>query len=257
MKYRLLCWFYKSRAATGAAGATGEAGAKGDIGPTGPAGATGAKGDIGPTGPASSSEPVNASNITGTILIANPADANTTGQPTPIISTSSISFKTTTPNWIKMDVSTDTLASKPAAMVTINTSDALSTAITNLQTSVTNLNVTANYSTTETATGQLFNGKPIFRRLFNTSVTTNRTGDQSDIDLISTQNYVDTIVNAGGNFNTGNGNEKFMISAAYQSDNSIYGFVYVSTDNKLSFRSRSSQPRSNTPVSVWVDYTKY
>lgn len=130
--------------------------------------------------------------------------------------------------------------------------------ITALQTAVSKLNVTANYSTTETETGAYFNGKKIYRRLFNVVVTA-AIQVQTDTALISDAGYVGDIVNAGGNFYTGNLEEKYQISSSMTTASApIYGFVFVSLDNKLTLRTESSQDRTGgRPASVWVDYTKF
>ncbi len=200
---------------TGADGAQGPAGPDGAQGPTGPAGADGAQGPAGPAGADGAQGPT------------GPAGADGAQGPTGPMGPTG-----------------------PAG-----TAPDVETAISELKTAVNNLNVTANYSTDELATGADFNGKPIYRRLFNATVSAG-SKSENNIDLISDAGYVDSIVNAGGNFYTGNGVEKFPIGTGFVTDNPIYGFVYVSTDNKMTFRSCSSQNRSNSPVVVWVDYTK-
>ncbi len=228
----------------GMAGPTGPAGADGAIGPTGPVGADGAKGEdgaIGPTGPAGAD---GAKGEDGAIGPTGPAGADGAkgedGAPGPKGEDGAIG-----PTGPKGE------DGAPGAIP-----DSVAMTINDLRTEVNNLNVTANYSTNETKTGFSYNGSEIYRRLFVVSVSAG-IDEQKDVDLISDAGYVDHIVNAGGDFNTGNGAEKYQISSAMATTTKpIYGYVLVSTDNKLRFRSQSSQNRSGSPVVVWVDYTK-
>ncbi len=126
---------------------------------------------------------------------------------------------------------------------------------------VNNLMVTQTYDPGqgEQDTGTTYHGKAVFRRAF--EFTTNRAAnEQDDRMLIDESGYVDAIVNTGGYWMTGNQAEKFPVNAAYVSPQSIYGFAYVSTNNKLVFRSNSSLNRDGSAQTannfVWVDYTR-
>jgi hypothetical protein len=111
------------------------------------------------------------------------------------------------------------------------------------------------YDTVETPTGATFNGKPVYRQLFLMSVTA-AAAQQSNLNLIDQAGYVDMIVSAGGSFSTGNGTEKYMISAANSTSSTVYGFVLVSTTGQLVFSSISAMDRTNASVAVWADFTK-
>jgi hypothetical protein len=146
-----------------------------------------------------------------------------------------------------------------------------------LQQAINNFAVTQTYDPNvgEMATGATYNGKPVYRQAWYFTVTTG-TGWINNHDLISTTQYVQSIVNTGGYYATGNaGNtERYPIGAS-MSDNTVktppttpntagylanqnYGFPLVTTDNKLVFTSLTTgQPgRNDAPVFVWVDYTK-
>ncbi len=238
---------------TGADGAMGPAGADGAIGPTGPTGAGGAKGEdgaIGPTGPAGAD---GAKGEDGAIGPTGPAGADGAKGEDGAIG----------PTGPQGPTGADGAKGEDGAIGPTGPKgedgeipDSVAATINNLRTEVNNLNVTANYSTDETKTGFTYNGSEIYRRLFTVTVSAG-IDEQKDVDLISDAGYVDHIVNAGGDFNTGNGAEKYQISSAMATTTKpIYGYVLVSTDNKLRFRSQSSQNRSGAPVVVWVDYTK-
>jgi hypothetical protein len=140
---------------------------------------------------------------------------------------------------------------------------------------INNMVVTQTYdpNMTETKTGATYNGKPVYRQTWSFNVSqTNNTYDNRD--LIANTGYVQSIVNTGGWFATGNSgttgvyNEKYPIGASMSSNNTqapngsyvlnnqVYGFPLVSTQNQLQFTSLSTQSRNNAPVYVWVDYTK-
>ncbi len=162
---------------------------------------------------------------------------------------SAVTFATNTPTALSLSVTTG----PTGAVVTID--DNLLSQVNNLTTQVQQLQVTNNYSTTETATGAMYNGKPVYRRAFNINITQGAYG-QNDTALIGTTGYVDAIIDSGGYWSTGNGPEKYMVSSAYVAPGSLYGFTYVNTQNQLYFRSNSSLNRTNAPAFIWVDYTK-
>ncbi len=215
--------------ADGPIGPAGPAGEDGAVGPTGPAGADGKDGATGPAGADGAIGPTGPAGADGAIGPTGPAGADGAAGPT----------------------GPKGEDGAPGAIP-----DSVAATINELRNEVNNLNVTANYSTDETETGFKYNGSNIYRRLFVVSVSAG-IDEQKDVDLISDAGYVDHIVNAGGDFSTGNGAEKYQISSAMATTTKpIYGYVLVSTDNKLRFRSQSSQNRSGAPVVVWVDYTK-
>ena len=115
--------------------------------------------------------------------------------------------------------------------------------------------VSANYDYDEEPTGRYYNGKPIYRRAFHLDIT-QKANQQDDRALIPETGYVDSIVNSGGYWATGNGPEKYAVNGSYVAPNALYGFAYVSTQNQLFFRSNSSLDRNDAPALVWVDYTK-
>ncbi len=115
--------------------------------------------------------------------------------------------------------------------------------------------VSVNFDYDEKPTGSYYNGKPVFRRAFHFDITQNA-NQQDDRALIPETGYVDSIVNSGGYWATGNGPEKFAINGTYVAPNALYGFAYVNTQNQLYFRSNSSLARNEAPTFVWVDYTK-
>lgn len=166
-----------------------------------------------------------------------------------IIPNYSLTFTTNTPTGIGISVTTG----PTGAIVNIDNS-LQQQVIQNTQT-IQQLQVTSQYSTTETLTGATYNGKPIYRRAFNANITQG-VNQQNDYALISTAGYVDAIVNSGGYWATGNGQEKYAVNTAYVAPNSLYGFVYVNTQNQLYFRSNSSLSRTNAPAFIWVEYTK-
>ena len=129
------------------------------------------------------------------------------------------------------------------------------TSITSLQTSLASLQNSRNYATSEVATGSTFNGKPVYRQMWNLSISQSANSENAAV-LISTAGYTTGIVNAGGYWGSGSGSESFMISSYISPGGSYYGLVSVSPSGQLVFRSQSGSSRSSTPASVWVDYTK-
>jgi hypothetical protein len=108
----------------------------------------------------------------------------------------------------------------------------------------------------EAATGRMFRGKPTYRQTF-TGYISAPANSQYDFRLISTQNYVDSIVYSAGFYMTGNNQERYQVGAAY--GNTITGFVLVSNDEYLTFRTQSSMQRngqSNGTAYIIVEYTK-
>lgn len=105
----------------------------------------------------------------------------------------------------------------------------------------------------EINTGKTFRGKPVYRQDFTLYITANA-GVNSDLTLINTAGYVDAILNSGGYWSTGNQSEKFQVGGS--PDNTLYGYVMTSTDNKLVFRSKSSMNRSSATTIIVVEYTK-
>jgi hypothetical protein len=135
---------------------------------------------------------------------------------------------------------------------------------TTLASTVNNLLVTSTYDTgVERATGATYNGMPVYRQAWNVTITTAGSAI-NNTDLISSTGYVDSIVNSGGYFATGNaGNtERYNMPSSMidivnsRVNNQVYGFPLVSTDNKLQFTSRSTPQRTLAPAFIWVDYTK-
>ncbi|MCL1790779.1 MAG: hypothetical protein FWG40_05390, partial [Peptococcaceae bacterium] len=112
---------------------------------------------------------------------------------------------------------------------------------------------TVHYSPTETATGALYNGKPVYRQSFSLSITGAAFSEVTGI-LIAVGNYIETIVKVGGSFHTGNGELMVIINSDTDMDN--YFIVYIDNGNILSYRTSSTRVRINMGAEVWVDYTK-
>jgi hypothetical protein len=113
----------------------------------------------------------------------------------------------------------------------------------------------ANYTSNETATGAIFNGKPVYRRTFFQNVTA-VAGGGSSANLHATPNYYDTLVNVGGSFEVGNLLEKMMINTEYMTPSRNYLTVYIGGTGSLGYSTSSSYARTNAPAWIWVDYTK-
>ena len=130
------------------------------------------------------------------------------------------------------------------------------TAITANQTAITNLQNAKSYTTSEVATGGMFNGKPVYRQMWNLTIT-QAANSENSTTLISTAGYVTGIVDVGGWWSSGSSTEKFQIGMFFSPGGSYYAFVSVtSSGNQLVFRSNTGSARSSSPAMVWVDYTK-
>jgi hypothetical protein len=110
------------------------------------------------------------------------------------------------------------------------------------------------YPSTETATGALYDGKPIYRQTFSLNITS-ASGVEDLGVLIPTANYVEVIVSAGGFFESGNAAEKLVINA-YSVGSTDYFAVYIDSAGILSYRTSTGYARTNAVVELWVDYTK-
>jgi hypothetical protein len=168
-----------------------------------------------------------------------------TGVSIPVTFGDNVIFQTSTPDSLAITVK------QGSAVITVN--NLLAAKVDANTSAIQVLQVTSTYSTTELPTGATYNGKVIYRRAFNLSIT--QASDQdNETPLIPTNNYVDAIINSGGYWTTGNGVEKYAVNGTYQG--SLFGYVLVTTANQLYFRSRSTVARNNNAAFVWVDYTK-
>jgi hypothetical protein len=124
---------------------------------------------------------------------------------------------------------------------------------------VNNLMVTQTYDPNmpETATGATYQNKPVYRRAWKLQLTANP-GSQINTPLITTDGYVDSIVNSGGYFTTGNGSEKYNIPSTLRDfgTNWVAGYPLVDASNRLILSTVANPNRVNNDAFVWVDYTK-
>jgi hypothetical protein len=155
------------------------------------------------------------------------------------------------------------IATGPSGPVVIFDASALTQTINQLQ-------VSQNYdpASGEMKTGGTYNGKPVYRRAWSFTVTTNAKSPDN-APLIATSGYVQEIINSGGNFATGdtangvaNNVERYNIPATLINwtgstvQDQVHGFPLVTTDNQLRFASLSTKNRNLAPVYIWVEYTK-
>jgi hypothetical protein len=155
------------------------------------------------------------------------------------------------------------VASGPSGPVVTFDASALTQTIQQLQ-------VSQNYdpASGEMKTGGTYNGKPVYRRAWSFTVTTNAKSPDN-APLIATSGYVQDIINSGGNFATGdtsngvaNNVERYNVPATLINwtgstvQDQVHGFPLVTTDNQLRFASLSTKNRTNAPTYVWVEYTK-
>jgi hypothetical protein len=234
---------------TGAQGIQGETGATGIQGLIG---ATGAQGIQGVTGATGLQGATGAVDITTPLFyaISGTGATGTTDIGIPVLFGDRLVFQTATPDSLGLSISTGSTVVSIDNLLTekVNSNSAL----------IQQLSASRDYSLTETNTGSLYNGKPIYRRLFNIFITA-ASGAIDNTELITTAYYVDNIVNAGGTFYIGAGLDRYQVSSAYVDDYAMYnnyGFVMINNAGILLFRSRCYQIRGNTMASVWVDYTK-
>jgi hypothetical protein len=78
-------------------------------------------------------------------------------------------------------------------------------------------------------------------------------------NIITTANYPDAIVAAGGTFQTDDASvEELMITASIPDPSSpAYGIIFKSGSSGLvTCRTVSNMVRTNKTVRVWIDYTK-
>jgi hypothetical protein len=126
--------------------------------------------------------------------------------------------------------------------------------------------VSQNYdpSKGEQLTGATYNGKPVYRRAWNFCITA---AQRSVVNapLINQAGYVDSIINSGGYFATGNdpnNYERYNIPATYLNwtgttvQNQVHGYPSVSSSNQLIFANLSTNNRTKAPTFIWVEYTK-
>lgn len=106
----------------------------------------------------------------------------------------------------------------------------------------------------EIDTGRTFRGKKIYRQDFTLYVTA-AANIVADLNLIPTANYVADIITVGGYWSIGYNTEKWCLSS--NTDGTNYGIVLIyGTDNKLTFRSKAANARTNATAIVIVEYTK-
>ena len=253
---------------TGPQGIQGTSGAQGDIGPTGPQGFQGITGSTGVTGITGDTGPQGIQGIPGITGATGPTGLTGSfvtgaqlatiigadGSTAPLVFDGSLTFTTNTPTAISITAATGatgasiTINNLLASQVATNTSniEALQTQMTNLET----------YSTTQTLTGQIYNGKPVYRQLFTTTITQSANVDNASILIAAPA--VTGIVQYGGQFATANGNEVYGLPGTYCSyglASVIYGFVALDTNGNLVLHTSSNVNRTNTPATIWVDFT--
>jgi hypothetical protein len=128
-----------------------------------------------------------------------------------------------------------------------------------------NMKVSQNYdpASGEMNTGATYNGKPVYRRAWNFCITA-LSKTPVNANLVGQAGYVDSIINSGGYFATGNqGNtERYNIPATFLNwtgstvQDQVHGYPVVSTSNQLQFVSLSTKDRNKAPVFIWVEYTR-
>jgi hypothetical protein len=126
------------------------------------------------------------------------------------------------------------------------------------------LQVSQNYDPAkgEQLTGATYNGKPVYRQAWDFTVT--RAARQPDnAPLISTTGYVESIVNSGGYYATGDNNvERYNVPSTFLNwtgttvQDQVHGYPVVNSQNQLQFVSLSTKNRTLSPTFVWVEFTK-
>ncbi|MDR1703562.1 MAG: hypothetical protein LBS19_02595 [Clostridiales bacterium] len=209
----------------------------------GTAGPRGAKGDTGPTGAAVGIAPG--------VNLFNALDSN--GYGVRVLADRNVTFQTNTPTGINISV----VPGASGAVVTIDNTleNKLRRTITENNRMIMQLLVSVNYDEVETPTGSLYNGKPVYRRAFNFTVSRGAY-EQDDAPIVPVVGYIDSIINSGGYWATGNGIEKYAVNATYGTTVPMSAFAYIRTQNELFFKSASTLNRSLSPTFAWVDYTK-